>query len=91
MVASGWKLVLDILRALEKSGLNDATTHIQLQKDEALRSRYLVLCDIVSVLVDLGQTHFSVLAMTTRMPSHTALDAHILTLTQPTTPVTSKM
>ncbi|KAF8844311.1 hypothetical protein BDN67DRAFT_765829 [Paxillus ammoniavirescens] len=65
MVASGWKLILDILRALEKSGLNDATTHIQLQKDEGLRSRYLVLCDIVSVLVDLGQTHFSVLAMTT--------------------------
>ncbi|KIK92133.1 hypothetical protein PAXRUDRAFT_830231 [Paxillus rubicundulus Ve08.2h10] len=65
MVASGWKLILDILRALEKSGLNDATTHIQLQKDEALRSWYLVLCDIVSVLVDLGQTHFSVLAMTT--------------------------
>ncbi|KAF9227359.1 hypothetical protein BS17DRAFT_775364 [Gyrodon lividus] len=65
MVASGWKLVLDILQALEKSGLNDATAHIQLQKDEDLRSRYLVLCDIVSVLVDLGQTHFSVLSTTT--------------------------
>lgn len=67
MVASGWKLVIDILRDLQKSGLNDATAPTQLQSDNNLRSRYLTLCDIVGVLVDLGQAHFSVLAMTTRM------------------------
>ncbi|KAL4073921.1 hypothetical protein J3A83DRAFT_4506711 [Scleroderma citrinum] len=65
MMASGWKIVLDILRGLEKSGLKDATAQAQLRKDEGLRSRYLVLCDIVNVLVDIGQMHFSVLATTT--------------------------
>lgn len=70
MVASGWKLVIDILRDLQNLGLDDATARTQLQNDNNLRSRYLVLCDIVGVLVDLGQAHFSILAMTTRMPSH---------------------
>ena len=70
MVASGWKLVIDILRDLQKLGLNDATARTQLQSDDNLRSRYLVVCDIVGVLVDLAQAHFSILAMTTRMPSH---------------------
>lgn len=65
MVASAWKIVLDSLRALEKSGLNDATAHIQLQKDQGLLSRYLIVCDLVSNLVDLGQKKFSVLATTT--------------------------
>lgn len=69
MVASGWKLVVDTLRDLQNSGLNDATARTQLQSDVNLRSRYLILCDIVGVLVDLGQAHFSILAMTTRMPS----------------------
>jgi hypothetical protein len=65
MVASAWKIVLDSLRALEKFGLSDATAHIQLQKDQGLLSRYLVVCDLVSNLVDLGQKKFSVLATTT--------------------------
>ncbi|KAG1746133.1 hypothetical protein EDB19DRAFT_1894277 [Suillus lakei] len=65
MVASAWKIVLDSLRALEKSGLSDATAHIQLQKDQGLLSRYLIVCDLVSNLVDLGQKKFSVLATTT--------------------------
>ncbi|KAG1731502.1 uncharacterized protein EDB91DRAFT_1058741 [Suillus paluster] len=65
MVASAWKIVLDSLRALEKSGLDDATAHIQLQKDQGLLSRYLIVCDLVSNLVDLGQKKFSVLATTT--------------------------
>lgn len=66
MVASAWKIVLNSLRTLEKSGLNDATAHIQLQKDQGLLSRYLVVCDLVSNLVDLGQKKFSVLATTAR-------------------------
>ena len=66
MIASGWKIVLDILRGLEKSGLKHATAHAQLRKEDGLRSRYLALCDIVNVLVDLCQMQFSVLATTTR-------------------------
>lgn len=70
MVASAWKLVINTLRDLQNSGLNDATARTQLQSDVNLRSRYLVLCDIVGVLVDLGQAHFSILATTTRVSSH---------------------
>jgi len=66
VIASGWKIVLDILRGLEKSGLKDVTAHAQLRKDDGLRSRYLALCDVVNVLVDLRQMQFSVLATTTR-------------------------
>lgn len=67
MIASGWKLVIDILRDLQKSGINDVSVRTQLQTDDSLRGQYLVLCDILGVLVDLGQAHFSILAMTTRM------------------------
>ncbi|KAG9316615.1 hypothetical protein JVU11DRAFT_2669 [Chiua virens] len=65
MVASGWKLAVDILRELRNAGLNNATARTQLKNDANLRSLYLVLCRIVEDLVDLGQAHFSVLAMTT--------------------------
>ncbi|KIJ67776.1 hypothetical protein HYDPIDRAFT_107270 [Hydnomerulius pinastri MD-312] len=65
MIASGWKIVLDTLRSLQEYGLSDTTAHIQLQKDENVRSQYLALCDIVGVLIDLGQAQFSVLATTT--------------------------
>ncbi|KAN0091136.1 hypothetical protein V8E55_004702 [Tylopilus felleus] len=65
LVASGWRLVIDILRDLQNSGLNDAIARTQLQSDDSMRSRYLILCDIVGVLVDLGQAHFSILATTT--------------------------
>ncbi|KAF8444599.1 hypothetical protein L210DRAFT_978319 [Boletus edulis BED1] len=65
LVASGWRLVADTLRDLQNSGLNDATARAQLQSDDSLRSRYLVLCDIIGTLVDLGQAHFSILATTT--------------------------
>ncbi|KAH7888698.1 hypothetical protein F5I97DRAFT_1802780 [Phlebopus sp. FC_14] len=63
-MASGWKIALDILRSLARSGLNDATAHVQLRNDDSLRSRYLTLCDMVDVLIDLAQTQFAVLATT---------------------------
>lgn len=91
MVASAWKIVLDSLRALEKSGLNDATAHIQLQKDQGLLSRYLVVCDLVSNLVDLGQKKFSVLATTTRTATSCQFCAsHALTMRQPIMLATSR-
>jgi len=89
MVASAWKIVLHSLRALEKSGLNDATAHTQLQKDQGLLSRYLVVCDLVSNLVDLGQKKFSVLATTTRTITPYQLCLSLcLTIFQPTMVVT---
>lgn len=91
MVASAWKVVLDSLRTLEKSGLNDATAHIQLQKDQGLLSRYLIVCDLVSNLVDLGQKKFSVLATTTRTATSCQFCAsHALTMRQPIMLVTSR-
>jgi hypothetical protein len=91
MVASAWKIVLDSLRALEKFGLSDATAHIQLQKDQGLLSRYLVVCDLVSNLVDLGQKKFSVLATTTRTAkSCQVCTLHALTMRQPIMLVTSR-
>lgn len=91
MVASAWKIVLDSLRALEKFGLNDATAHIQLQKDQGLLSRYLVVCDLVSNLVDLGQKKFSVLATTTRTATSCQFCvSRALTMQQPIMLVTSR-
>ncbi|KAH7924249.1 hypothetical protein BV22DRAFT_1035310 [Leucogyrophana mollusca] len=65
MIASGWKLVVDVIRSLQREGLSDRNAHVQLQQDESLRSRYLILCDMVNDLVELEQRKFSVLATTT--------------------------
>jgi len=66
MLASAWKLVLDTLGELQEDGLGDRTAQVDLRKNEDLRSRYLVLYDMVSKLVEIGQNKFSVLATTTR-------------------------
>lgn len=66
MLASAWKLVLDTLGRLKADGLADRTAQTSLKKDANLRSRYLVLFDMVSKLVDISQNKFSVLATTTR-------------------------
>jgi hypothetical protein len=65
-LASAWLIVLNSLRELEEDGLSDRTVNAQLKKNESLRSRYLVLCDVVNVLVNTSQAKFSVLATTTR-------------------------
>jgi hypothetical protein len=66
MLASAWKLVLDTLGELKEDGLGNRTAQADLRKHEDLRSRYLVLYDMVSTLVEIGQNKFSVLATTTR-------------------------
>jgi len=66
MLASAWKLVLDSLGELKYNGLKDRTAQADLKKNELLRSHYLVLFDMVSNLVEIGQHKFSVLATTTR-------------------------
>jgi hypothetical protein len=58
--------VLDTLGELQEDGLGDRTAQADLKKREDLRSRYLVLYDMVSKLVEIGQNKFSVLATTTR-------------------------
>jgi hypothetical protein len=66
MLASAWKLVLDTLGELQEDGLGDRTAQADLKKHEDLRSRYLVLYDMVGKLIEIGQNKFSVLATTTR-------------------------
>jgi hypothetical protein len=66
LLASAWKIVLDTLYELGEDGLSDKTVKMQLKNDESLRSRYLVLYDMVNVLVNTSQAKFSVLATTTR-------------------------
>ena len=66
MLASAWKIVLDTLGELQQDGLGDRTAQADLKKHEDIRARYLVLYDMVSKLVEIGQNKFSVLATTTR-------------------------
>ncbi|EGO00109.1 hypothetical protein SERLA73DRAFT_167949 [Serpula lacrymans var. lacrymans S7.3] len=70
MLASAWKIVLDSLHDLQQAGLVDKTAQAQLKRDQSLRSQYLLLCDMVNVLADIGQKNFSVLATTTPHYAH---------------------
>ncbi|KAJ7593978.1 hypothetical protein C8J56DRAFT_1012387 [Mycena floridula] len=65
LLASAWRIVADSLIELGESGISDHSVVTQLANDEELRSRYLVVFDMVNKLVDLAQAHFSVLATTT--------------------------
>ena len=85
MLASAWKLVLDTLGELQLDGLGDRTAQADLRKHENLRSRYLVLYDMVSKLVEIGQNKFSVLATTTRKLSPLKKDTYIDSVAQNST------
>jgi hypothetical protein len=65
-LASAWHVISETLRELEADGLSDRTVKTQLKKNDDLRSRYLVLYDMVKELVNMSQSKFSVLATTTR-------------------------
>ncbi|OBZ71054.1 GTPase-activating protein gyp1 [Grifola frondosa] len=58
------RLVGDTLRDLGDDGLEDSTVRRQLEGDASMRSRYLVLYDIVNVLAEAVQTKFALLATT---------------------------
>ena len=62
-----WKIASDTLALLAKEGLKDHTAKNQLKNNEKMRSRYLVLFDMVGHLVDMSQAKFAVLATKTRM------------------------
>lgn len=66
MQASAWKHVLKILLELEVHGLDDDKVKQSLSSNDAIRSRYLVVHELVKVLVNLNQQNVSVLATTTR-------------------------
>lgn len=66
MLASAWHLVFGHLKELEIDGLHDNAIHQQLQENQDLRDRYLVLSTFTKELVDLGQARVAALAMTTR-------------------------
>ena len=66
-MASGWRLVGDMFRDFAEDGIDDSTVRVQLRNNAQLRSRYLVLCDIVHVLAQASQAKFALLATTAGM------------------------
>lgn len=80
MLASAWKIVLDILRKFEQDGLTDHNVKMLLKKNKALRSRYLALCDMADIIVNANQTKVSVLATSTREMLFMLIRSRILTL-----------
>ncbi|KAL1736146.1 hypothetical protein EV714DRAFT_242551 [Schizophyllum commune] len=70
LLASAWKIASDTLALLAKEGLKDHTAKNQLKNNEKMRSRYLVLFDMVGHLVDMSQAKFAVLATKTPHYAH---------------------
>jgi hypothetical protein len=67
MFASIWKIVRDLLLELHELGLAPGTAaRNHLKKHPNLRSRYLVLYDAVTALVNAGQENFRYLVTITR-------------------------
>ena len=66
MFASGWKIVYYFLRDILRNGVTDSTIRTRLTSDGWLRTRYLVLYDIVDTLTALYHTRLSLLATTSR-------------------------
>ena len=62
MMASGWRVVGDIIRDLIDDGLDDTIIKSQLASEDRLRNQFLVLYDTVNVLVQAGQANFAILA-----------------------------
>lgn len=65
-MASGWRVVGDLIRELIEDGLDDTVIKSQLRAEPSMRSRFLVLYDTVNILVQAGQNNFAVLASATR-------------------------
>ncbi|KAG6920263.1 hypothetical protein DXG01_005032 [Tephrocybe rancida] len=65
MLAGAWKLVSQTLAQLALDGVTDASIKSQIKNNTGIRTRYLVLYDLVNDLVNISQSKFSVLATTT--------------------------
>ena len=66
MFTSSWKIVYYFLRDIIREGVTDSTIRSRLTSDGWLRTRYLVLYDIVDTLTALCHTRLSLLATTSR-------------------------
>lgn len=66
MLASSWKLVYQYLRQIRRTGVEDGSLRAQLAANEELRTKYLVLYDVVNNLTSLNQKKMSLLATTSR-------------------------
>ena len=66
MFASSWKIVYYFLRDILREGVTGSTIRTRLTSDGWLRTRYLVLYDIVDTLTALYHTRLSLLATTSR-------------------------
>ncbi|TFY60551.1 hypothetical protein EVJ58_g5078 [Rhodofomes roseus] len=62
MMASAWCLIGDFLRDFADAGVEDKSVKMKLQKDPELRTRYLILYDIVNIVAQAAQDNIGLLA-----------------------------
>ena len=65
LLAGAWRIVRNILKELEAMGLDDTDVRSQLRADEKLRTRYIVLYEIITMLARMGQQRIANLAAAT--------------------------
>lgn len=66
MMAAAWRIIGDLIRDLADAGIEDKTVKAKLQRDVALRTRYLVLYDIVNIVTQAAQDKFALLVTNAR-------------------------
>lgn len=69
MLASAWKIIGNTLRDFVDAGLDGSATRPLLKTDSDLRSKFIVLYDIVNVVAQAGQAKFALLVTTARTRS----------------------
>lgn len=66
MMASAWRIIGNLIRDLGEAGIGDRMVKAKLQRDVALRTRYLVLYDIVNIVTQAAQDKFALLVTNAR-------------------------
>lgn len=66
MLASGWKIVTELIKVMESTGLHDSHVREQLRQSEKIRRYYLLTVDLVKRLVQLSQHYLRIIASKTR-------------------------
>lgn len=65
LLAGAWRIVRKVLKDLQATGLSDIDVRTQLRMSKKLRSRYLVLFDIITMLARMGQQRVANVAAAT--------------------------
>lgn len=65
-MAAAWNIIGDLIRDLADAGIEESTVKAKLQRDAALRTRYLVLYDIVNIVTQAAQDKFALLVTNAR-------------------------